>query len=230
MLHFITNIFTSRKLPTRINHTLITLIPKIEHVDTIQNFRPIGFYNTIYKIITKIIVNRIKHMVNIICPYHAAFLPQRRTTDNIVITQEILHFSQSYKGKKNFMIIKLDMEKAFDRIEWSFIKNVIQFFNFLTLLSDLILQCITTISLELLINGRRTSAFYPTKGIPQGDPISPYIFIICMKYLYCLIQHAVHKNNGNQFTFPSKVHPFFTFCSQMILFSLLKLPLKLFKP
>lgn len=129
----------------------------VEHVDTIQNYRPIGLCNTSYKIISKIITNRIKPIINqLIGPEQAAFLPNRRAVDNIIIIEEVLEHIQKNKGRKHFMIIKLDMEKAFDEIEWSFIRTILNEFHFPAKISQLIMQCISTTTLEILLNGRKT--------------------------------------------------------------------------
>lgn len=79
------------------------------------------------------------------------------------------------------MIIKLDMEKAFDSIEWTFIYNVLKDFGFSPKLIQLIMECITTTYLEILVNGRKMEPFKPARGIRQGDPLSSYIFILCME-------------------------------------------------
>lgn len=194
LYQFIVPAFHTSSFPEQINRTTITLIPKVTNADIIQNYRPIGLCNTNSKIISKIITNRLKPLLgNLIRPHQAAFLPKRRAADNIIITQEILRFIQKYKGLKHFMIIKLDMEKAFDRIEWSFIKTILHNFQFPTKFIKLILHCITTTTLQILINGRTTDPLIPSRGIRQGDPISPYICILCMEYLSCLINEVVFR-------------------------------------
>lgn len=81
------------------------------------------------------------------------------------------------------MFLKLDLENAFDLIEWSFFRKTFLFFNFPTQLIKLIMSCITTSSASILINGTHNSYFYHSRGICQGDPLSPYLFIMCMKMI-----------------------------------------------
>lgn len=90
-------------------------------------------------------------------------------------------------------MIKIDLEKAFDRLEWSFIKYSLHYFNFPVNIINLIMDCITTSSISILINGQPSQYFLPSRGIRQGDPLSPYIFIICMEVLCRDISKAVEE-------------------------------------
>lgn len=87
---------------------------------------------------------------------------------------------EKMKGKKNTISLKIDLEKAFDHLEWSFIRETLIRFNFPLDLIDLIV-------VSILFNGGKLSAFNPSRGIYQGDPLSPYIFILCLEYLRLLI-------------------------------------------
>ena len=86
------------------------------------------------------------------------------------------------------MALKIDLEKACDKLEWSFIKGMLSRFNFPENLSELIMSCISSVSTSLLFNGGSLEPFRPSRGIRQGDPLSPYIFILCMELLGQLIQ------------------------------------------
>lgn len=89
------------------------------------------------------------------------------------------------------MAIKIDLQKAFDRLKWDFILHVLCFFRFSTAWIDIIMSCITTSSLSILVSGNRLPYFCPFRGIRQGVPLFSYIFILCMEYLAHLIQHEV---------------------------------------
>ena len=143
----------------------------------------------VYKIITKVIVARIRpHLDSMISPYQAAFILGRRGTDNTIILQEIIHSMGRSKGGKGYMAIKIDLEKAYDKIEWGFIRDMLIHFNFSNNIIDLIMSCVTLVSTSLLFNGGCLESFLPSRGIRQGDPLSPYLFILCMEYLGHLIE------------------------------------------
>ena len=91
------------------------------------------------------------------------------------------------------MAIKVDLVKAYDRLEWSFIHNVLKAFWFLEELIKLIMSCVSSTSISILLDGGKLTLFKPTRGIRQGDPLSPYLFILCMEYLGSLINESCRK-------------------------------------
>lgn len=111
--------------------TLIYLIPKNKDTSSLKNFRPIGLCNTSYKLVTKIIINRNKPFLRSIIGYtQTNFLIGRRTLDNATIMQEFITYFGKIKGKKVGMMLKINLEKAFDRPEWFFIRETLTIFNF----------------------------------------------------------------------------------------------------
>lgn len=130
-------------------------------------------------------------MDKIIGPWQRTFLLNRKAADNTIIVQDIITKFRKMKGKEGNVIMKIDLEKAFDKIEWSFIRNTLPYFNFRSNLINLIMFCICTSSVAILVNGTWTDFFSPTKGIRQEDPMSPYIFILCMEVLSHNINQAL---------------------------------------
>ena len=191
-------VFSSRVIPNYMNQTLITLIPKCKSPKSLSNYQPISLCNTIYKIVTKIIVNRIHpFLFGLISPLQATFVPGRKGLDNAIIVQELIHTMSKKKGKTGVMAIKLNLEKAYDRLEWSFIRDTLNLFNFPDQLISLIMSCVSTTSISILFNGGALNAFQPSRGLCQGDPLSPYLFIFCMEVLGALIEGKFWENLWN---------------------------------
>ena len=151
-----------------------------------------------YEVVSKIIMGRIKPLISkLISPVQMAFVPGRRGIDNVMIVQELFSTLDRKKGNEGYMSIKVDLEKAYDRLEWSFIHQVLIAFQFPQNLIKLIMSCITTSKVSILFNGGALEAFAPSRRIRQGDPISPYLFILCMEYLGHLIEKKCVEGVGN---------------------------------
>ena len=156
----IKKIFTTKKIPEHLNKTLIVLIPKQLGPETISHFRPISLCNTIYKIVTKILVHRLKHLMpSFVSPSQTAFISSRRGTTNVIIAQELVYSIKRKKGKEGFMIIKVNLEKAYDHLEWSFVRSMLVNLGFHLDTVELILSCISTTSAALIFNGIRLEKF-----------------------------------------------------------------------
>lgn len=182
-------IFDKGYVLSYLNETLISLIPKCQNLEALSNYRPISLCNSVYKIVTKILVARIRLLLNkLISLMQTAFVPGKRGINNVLIAQELFHALDKKKGKMGFMAVKLDLEKAYDRLEWSFIYRVLQAFHFPLKITKIIMSCITSVNTSILVNGGALERFEPSRGIRQGDPLSPYIFILCMEYLGHLIE------------------------------------------
>ena len=171
-------------LPEGENDTLLVLILKVKHPDIISQFRLISLCNVGYKVITKTLTNRLKEIMPCITsPHQSSFIPECQITDNIVIYQEVL-YSMRTKGKGNgFMLIKVDLEKAYDRISSKFIKETLEKSELPYLWIKNIMYCVETIRMSVVWNGKPLKWFRPFRGIRQGDPISPYLFVLCMEQL-----------------------------------------------
>ena len=139
--------------------------------------------------ISKIIVAPLRpHLDSLISPYQATFVPSRRGVDNAIIVQELVYTTGRMKGSRVAMAIKVDLEKAYDKIEWSFIREMLIKFNFPQNLIELIMSCVTLVLTFILFNGGCLETFSPSRSIRQGDPLSPYLFIMCLEYLGYLIE------------------------------------------
>nr|KYP39534.1 LINE-1 reverse transcriptase isogeny [Cajanus cajan] len=175
-----------------INNTLITLIPKTENVSSLKQMHPISLCNVSYKIITKILSNRLRQvMADLVSPNQCSFVPHRQASENIIITQEVIHSMKRRTGNKGWMAIKIDLEKTYDRLNWRFIRDTLSDIGLPQNFVELVWACISTPSSRVLWNGEALQEFHPSRGIRQGDPLSPYLFMLCMERLFHIIEVAV---------------------------------------
>ncbi|XP_048490082.1 secreted RxLR effector protein 78-like [Beta vulgaris subsp. vulgaris] len=128
--------------------------------------------------------NRLKVVMGkIIHPLQGAFVPERLIQDNVLLAHEVFHSFKNKKGLRGWIALKLDMKKAYDRLEWNFIFITLEKLGFCSRWIEWLKQCITTVSFSVLVNGIPGETFVPSRGIRQGDPLSPYIFILCAEIL-----------------------------------------------
>ncbi|KAK4258441.1 hypothetical protein QN277_004892 [Acacia crassicarpa] len=194
VVNYVKFLFANPQAIREINGTLIVLIPKKDHLETLGDLRPISLCNVIYKSIMKIIVSRLKNILpQVISPNQCSFVPSRHSSDNIIVAQEVIHSMRNMKKKKGFMAIKIDLEKAYDRVNWQLLFACLQKLHIPSSLREVIAQCVSTPSMQLLWNGDKAEEFRPSRGVRQGDPLSPYLFVICMEKLAHLIQAAIHE-------------------------------------
>jgi hypothetical protein len=185
----IKDFFIEGKMHAELNNTLIVLIPKIPNPSSVNHYRPISLCNMVYKAISKLLVTKLRPMLDtIITPCQFAFVPGRWIGENQVIVKELLHNFKTRKVKEGFVAVKVDLQKAYDRINWGFLKTVILQLGFAPTFINWILQCVTTVSSSVLVNGGKTEKFSPSRGLRQGDPLSPYLFILCQEVLSRLIE------------------------------------------
>ncbi|KAH9680916.1 reverse transcriptase domain-containing protein [Citrus sinensis] len=178
-----------------LNHTYIALIPKKGKPRKVTNFRPISLCNVIYRIVAKAIANRLKHVLpNIISPMQSAFIPNRLITDNIIVGYECLHKIRHCKGRKNGLVaLKLDVSKAYDRLEWEFLEQTMKSLGFSQNWISLIMRCISSVTSSVIVNGAVSRVIRPQRGLRQGCPLSPYLFIIGAEAFSSLLQQAEHQ-------------------------------------
>ena len=183
----------------------------------ITQFRPISLYNTLYKLVSRIILQRLKpYITNIINPCQASFVPGHRTSDNIIIVQEIIHTMVRKSRPKGLVALKLDLEKAYDHLEWSFIKETLEFFQIPHKLINLIMNMISSTCINIMWNGTPLSTIIPSRGIHQGDPISLYLFILCLERLSILLEEVVRDKTIHSVNFTGQIkicHLFFVVIS-----------------
>ena len=186
----ILDFFTSGRMLRSVNFTNIVLIPKVKSLEAMTQFHPISLCNVMYKIVSKILVNRMKSILpRVISDSQSAFVPRRLITDNIIMAFEVLHYLKNLgTGNNCQMAAKLDMSKAYDRVEWSYLKTILLKLGFHRRWVKLIMECVSSTSYSVLVNGTPHGYIKPSRGLRQGDPMSPYLFLICAEGLSTLLR------------------------------------------
>ena len=165
------------------------LISKKKQLISPKNYRPISLCNVNYKIISKVLANRLKKLLpEIIDESQSAFVKGRMIFDNIMVAHETVHSMQKKrKGKIGYMASKLDMTKAYDKVEWDFLEGIMKKMGFASRWVSLVMPCVRLVSYSIVINGKQGGDIVPTRGLRQGDPLSPYIFLLYAEGLVGLI-------------------------------------------
>ena len=207
--------FQSDNLLKSINYTHITLIPKVKAPDTMTQFRTISLCNVLYKIISKVLANRLKSVLDhMISGSQSAFVPGKLITDNVLVAFEAFHYLKTKRqGQSTHMAVKLDMSKAYDRVEWIFLKSMMARMGFCARWVNLVMQCIQTVSYSVILNGAPMGYICPSRGIRLGDPVSPYLFPICVEGFTALLNSATVSRSLTGFSLsregPQISHLFF---------------------
>lgn len=190
VVEVINNFFQTGHLPTKLNATTIIYIPKKNNPVSVADFWPISLCNVIYKVIVSVIMSRLRpFMSDIISPFQNAFVPKRNISDSTLLAHEILHTMHKKRGKGGALAMNFDLEKAYDKLEWGFLK---QEHKLPPRWVELIMECVYNSVTYVLINGKLSAPIHMTRGLRQGDPLSPYLFIIAMDYFIRAVWEASH--------------------------------------
>nr|XP_025636528.1 uncharacterized protein LOC112730680 [Arachis hypogaea] len=184
--------FQSATLPRDSNITWVALARKFVSVKEIKDLRAISMVGCVYKVISKVLVRRMrKVMPGLVGETQSAFVNGRKIHDGALIACKTVHWLKS--RKKSSAIIKLDFQKAYDRVKWSFVDIVLHKMGFGLKWREWIKECVCSTSMSILINGSPSKPFKMERGLRQGDPLSPFLFVLVVDVLHRMIGEAVRN-------------------------------------
>ena len=130
----------------------------------------------------------------IVCENQSAFVAKRLIIDNVLVTHEMMsRISRKKKGRCGEMALKLNMSKAYDRVEWVYLQQIMKRLGFHDEWISIVMKCVTSVTYAVRINGQPCGKIQPTRRLRQGDPLSPYLFLICAEGLSTLLHNAVQQ-------------------------------------
>jgi hypothetical protein len=188
--------FRTGVMPPGVNDTVIVLIPKVDVPTKMSEFQPISLCNVIYKVLSKCLVNRLRPVLgDIISPEQSAFVPGRLITDNALIAFGCFHYIQQEKDpEKSYCAYKLDLSKAYDRVDWRFLERMLKKMGFDHRWVQWIMTCVTTVKYAVKLNGAVLYTFAPSRGLRQGDPLSPFLFLFIADGLSAHLSRSIQLN------------------------------------
>lgn len=182
--------FSTGQMPSHIARSNIVLIPKSLEAAKVTEYRPISVCNISYKIISKLIAARIRPLISLcVSKMQSAFIPGREISENVILLREVLHCFRMKNYKKAQFCLKVDLSKAFDRMQWSYLEEILPLYGFPAQVISWIMACVSSAEYTIILNGRGDGFFKPTCGLRQGCALSPYLFIIGMDLLSRKLQH-----------------------------------------
>ncbi|GLT40913.1 hypothetical protein SLA2020_150100 [Shorea laevis] len=194
MMGYIDEFHKNGKLVRGANSSFIVLIPKVINPQKIEEFRPISLIGVMYKVIAKLLANRICSVLDgIIGGSQMAFIKGRQMIDSIVIANETI--DEAKRNKKASFLFKIDFEKAYDKVCWEFLEYMMSRMGFEPKWRRWINECLRTAEASVLLNGSTTRQVKISRGLRQGDPLSPYLFLLVTEGLNGIISSAI--NHGH---------------------------------
>nr|ABN08473.1 reverse transcriptase - beet retrotransposon, putative [Medicago truncatula] len=169
IMRFVSKFHCNGKLSKGINTTFIALIPKVDSLQKLNDFRPFSLVGRLYKILAKLLANRLRGVIgSVISDSQSAFVKNRKILDGILIANEVV--DEARKKNKDLMLFKADFEKAYDSIDLGYLDSVLAQMSFPVLWRKWIRECVSTATTSVLVNGSPTDEFPLQRGLRQGDP------------------------------------------------------------
>ncbi|GJW53439.1 RNA-directed DNA polymerase, eukaryota [Tanacetum coccineum] len=183
----------SAHIPSGCNSSFITLVPKVDDPLVIGDFRPISLIGSQYKIIAKILANRLSQVVSsVVSEVQVTYIKVRQIIDDHLMVDEIIAWAKKHKNR--LMFFKVEFEKAFDSLNWSFLFSILEQIGFSFKWRNWIHSCLNSAFSSVLVNGSPTKEFKIKRGLRQGDPLLPFLFILSIESLNIALLEATNNN------------------------------------
>lgn len=192
----IQSFFEKGVLPKEINSTILALIPKKEEATIIKYYRPISYCNVLYKVISKIFASRLKGILpKFIAPNQTTFVKDRLLIENVFLATELVkdYHTETLAPR---CAMKIDISKAFDSVQWEFLRNALKALGLTDQFIHWIMLCVSTASFSVQVNGELAGYFRSERGLRQGCALSLYLFVISMHILSKLLDNALERKFG----------------------------------
>ncbi|KAJ8425089.1 LOW QUALITY PROTEIN: hypothetical protein Cgig2_034025 [Carnegiea gigantea] len=187
--------FHSGQLPKSISLTKLVVLLKVQHPQSASDFRPISCCNILYKCLTKLLSHRIKEILPyLIHQSQGAFVKGLEILYNILICQDLARGYQRQHISPRCML-KIDLQKAFDSVHWGFLQDLLVGLKFPPIFVSWIMKCVSSVTFSVHINGQDCGSFEGGRGLRQGDPLSPLLFVLTMEYFSRSMQQISQAKN-----------------------------------
>ena len=197
VFNFIFESISQAAIDGELNISKIALLPKSEDRSKVQNFRPISLLNTAYKILAKVYANRMKPLLhNWILPSQTGFVPNRCILDNIFLAFEAIEWT--LENKQDLSMLLLDFEKAYDRVNWTFLRQSMTRMGFHSTWINQVMSLNENASASVIVNGEQSKSFTLQRSVRQGCPLAPYLFLLTVDVLGQMLQHSDNQVKGLQ--------------------------------
>jgi hypothetical protein len=180
-------------LPRGLLSYFVALIPKVKNPSCVKEFRPISLLGSLYKLLSKVLAAHLSKVMNpIISASQSAFLKGRHLVEGVLIINEVVDLAK--RKKKECLILKVDFEKAYDSVDWGFLDYMLVRCGFCDKWREWMKECVFGGSMSILVNGCPTEEINIKRGLKQGDPLAPFLFLLVAEGFSGLKRNVVDRN------------------------------------